>query len=302
MKPLAPFFATALVAMACSPAHAGTPIDEKRTVNPRARIDISNVRGAVTVSAWDRPEVAISGTLGTGSKGLSIEGGESRLSIKVESPESSGWFNWGSSSRMEDSILDIKLPREADVEIDVVSAEVAVSGVGGRSLEIDSVSGKVRVDGSAREVEIDSISGSVEITGSGERTAVATVSGEVVARASGGVLKFETVSGNVRVEAGAYREVEASSVSGDINVRGRPLAGARLDSETMSGDVRVDVPGDLSGHVEAETFSGRIRSDFGTVDEAEHGPGRSLNARLGNGDARLRIETFSGDVEIRKTP
>ncbi len=302
MKSLAPLLAATLLAAACGQALAGTPIDEKRSVDARARIDITNVRGAVTVSAWDQAEVAISGTLGSGSKGLTVEGGGSRLSIKVQGPESSGWFNWGSSSRMEDSILDIKVPREAELDIEVVSSEVAVSGVGGRSLEVDSVSGKVRIDGAAREVEVDSISGSVEITGSGERLQVGTVSGEVIARANGGVLKFETVSGNVRVEAGAFRELDASSVSGDISVRGRPQAGSRLDSETMSGDVRVELPADLSGHVEAETFSGRIRSDFGTVSEPEHGPGRSLDARIGSGDARLRIETFSGDVEIRKVP
>ncbi|MBN8482669.1 MAG: DUF4097 family beta strand repeat protein [Xanthomonadales bacterium] len=302
MKPSALFIATTLLAATCGEAVAGTPIDEKRAVDARARIDITNVRGAVTVSAWDRPEVAISGTLGSGSKGLAVEGGGAHLSIKVQAPESTGWFNWGSSSRMEDSILDIKVPREAELEIDVVSAEVAVAGIGGRSLEVDSVSGKVRIDGAARDVEVDSISGSVEITGSGERVTVGTVSGEVVARATGGVLKFETVSGNVRVEAGAYRELDASSVSGDISVRGRPLDGSRLDSETMSGDVRIELPADLSGHVEAETFSGRIRSDFGTVNEPEHGPGRSIDAKIGSGDARLRIETFSGDVEIRRTP
>ena len=302
MKPCTPLLTVTLLALACSPAFAGTPIDETRAVDARARIDVSNVRGAVTVTAWDRNEVAISGTLGSGSKGLSIDGGGLRLSIKVQGPEDSGWFNWGSSSRMEDSILDIKVPREAEVEVDVVSAEVAVSGVGGRSLEIDSVSGKVRIDATARDIEIGSISGSVEISGRGERLQVDTVSGDITARSTVASLKFETVSGGIRVETGEYREIEASSVSGDISVRGKPASGARLDSETMSGDVRVELPADLSGHIEAETFSGRIRSDFGTVKEPEHGPGRSLDAKVGSGDARLRIETFSGDIEIRKSP
>lgn len=302
MTPVTPLLSAILLAAACGPVLAGTPIDETRAVDARARIDVSNVRGAVTITAWDRNEVAISGTLGTGSKGLGIDGGGMRLSIKVQGPENSGWFNWGSNSRMEDSILDIKVPREADIEVNVVSAEVAVSGLAGRALEIDSVSGKVRIDASAREVEIGSISGSVEISGRGERLQVDTVSGDITARSTVGNLKFETVSGGIRVETGEYREIEASSVSGDISVRGRPAGGARLDSETMSGDVRVELPADLSGHIEAETFSGRIRSDFGTVKEPEHGPGRSLDAKVGHGDARLRIETFSGDIEIRRTP
>ena len=50
----------------------------------------------------------------------------------------------------------------------------------------------------------------------------------------------------------------------------------------------------------AETFSGRIRSDFGTVEEPEHGPGRSLDATIGDGNTRVNIETFSGDITIRR--
>ncbi|MEO7917155.1 MAG: hypothetical protein ABIR16_05880, partial [Dokdonella sp.] len=76
-------------------AVAATPIDENRTVSPDARIEISNVKGSVTVRGWDRPEVTISGTLGDGSKGLTVDGGGDRLLIKVEPPGSSGWFNWG---------------------------------------------------------------------------------------------------------------------------------------------------------------------------------------------------------------
>lgn len=289
-----------LLFLTCSAALAGTPINETRDVDARARVDISNVRGSVTVSTWEREQVAISGTLGSGSKGLNIEGSGSRLSIKVQGPENSGWFNWGSSSRMEDTILEIKVPREVELEIEVVSAVVAVSGVAGRLLDIDSVSGKVRIDSSAREIEVGSVSGTVEINGSSERVHVETVSGDINMRSAAGRLKFETVSGGINVETGDYRELSASSVSGDIGVRGTPNGDARLDSETMSGDVRVRLPAAVSARIEAETFSGRIRSDFGTVKEPEHGPGRSLNATIGSGSARVNIETFSGDIEIRR--
>ena len=51
--------------------------------------------------------------------------------------------------------------------------------------------------------------------------------------------------------------------------------------------------------LEASSFSGRIRSDIGTVETAEHGPGRSLQARAGAGDASVRVETFSGSIDLR---
>lgn len=300
MKSITAYLLGLALTATCSHALAGTPISETRAVDARVHVEISNVRGSVTVSTWDRAEVGVSGTLGTGSKALSVEGGGSNLSIKVQGPQDSGWFNWGSNSRMEDSILDIKVPRDAELDIDVVSAEVAVSGNTGRSLEIDSVSGKIRVDSTASEVNISSISGSIELIGRGERVHVETVSGEISSRSAADRLKFETVSGSINVETAEYRELNASSVSGDISLRGKPAGDARLDSETMSGEVRVRFPAEVSARIEAETFSGRIRTDFGTVEEPEHGPGRSLDTTVGSGSARLRIETFSGDIEIRR--
>jgi DUF4097 and DUF4098 domain-containing protein YvlB len=280
-------------------AFAGTPINETRDFDLKGRVEISNVRGSVTVTTWDQARVAISGTLGSGSKGLSVTGDSSQLDIKVQGPENSGWFNWGSNSRMEDSNLDIKLPRNADIEINVVSAEVAVSGNAGQVLEVNSVSGRVRVDSQAKDLELSSVSGSIEITGSGERGEVETVSGDVNTRARLAVLKFETVSGNINIETDDYRELSTSSVSGDIRVRGKPRKDARVDAETMSGDVRLSFPADLSASIRAETFSGSIRSDFGSVKEPSRGPGRSLDVSVGGGDGRIKIETFSGDINLR---
>jgi len=281
-------------------AIASTPIDETRDVSADARIDVSNIKGQVTVSGWDKSQVAITGTLGEGSKRLNVEGGGSHLTIKVEPPDKQGWFSWGADSRMSDTTLDIKVPRNAEMKIEVVSADVALSGVAGRALNVNSVSGKLRLDSDAKEVEVDSVSGNIDLTGKAERGHLETVSGNVRARGLGGQIKFETVSGDIDAENGNYREINAGTVSGDINLRGKPSNDARVEVETMSGDVHLYLPSDISAHLRASTFSGSIRSDFGKVREEEHGPGSSLDAALGNGDSRVRLETFSGDIEIRR--
>lgn len=299
MKPISRLMTVLLLAGSAT-AFAGTPIQESRDADATARIDIANVRGSVTVSAWQQDRIEITGTLGKGSKGLRIDGSGSRIDIEVEKPESSGWFNWGSSSQMEDSILDIRVPQAAELHIETISAEVTVTGTGGRLLDVSSVSGKIRLDSNARELEIGSISGRIELSGNGERAHVETVSGDIDSRANRERLKLETVSGNIAVSTDSYREFSASSVSGDISLRGKPLDDARVDAETMSGDIRIDAGSDLSARIEAETFSGRIRSDFGKVEEPEHGPGRSLDTSVGDGRARIKIDTFSGDISIRR--
>jgi DUF4097 and DUF4098 domain-containing protein YvlB len=286
--------------VALGDAVADTPINETRAVNADARIDVSNVKGSITVSGWDKPEVAISGTLGDGAKKLAVDGDASHLRIKVEAPDRQGWFSWGADTRMGDTMLDIKVPRGAEMKIESVSADVSLTGVAGRSLNVDSVSGKQRLDSGAKDVELDSVSGDIDITGKAERAHVETVSGNIRARGLGGTLKFETVSGDVDAENAGYREINAGTVSGDIELRGAPDDGARIDVETMSGDLRLRLPSTASTRISASTFSGRIRSDFGKVTEPEHGPGSSLDATVGGGAGQVKIETFSGDVDIRQ--
>ena len=196
--------------LACGSAlGAGTPIEQHRAVNADARIDISNVKGAVNVTAWDKAEVAISGTLGEGAKGLAIEGGGDHLSIKVQAPDHQGWFSWGADARMGDTVLDLKVPRSAALKIEVVSADVNVTGVAGRSLDVHSVSGKLRLDSGADEVEIDTVSGNIDLSGRATQGHLQTVSGNIRTRGLGGQLKFESVSGDISADNAAYHELDA---------------------------------------------------------------------------------------------
>lgn len=284
-------------------ASAGTPINETREVDAAARIEVSNVKGAVNVSAWDRNEVAISGSLGDGAKRLAIDGGRSSLSIRVEGPDKSrGFLNWGSDSAMQETILDLKVPRAAALEIGVVSAEVAVSDTSGGTVQVDSVSGRIRLASvQTPRLRLESVSGDIDFQGRSDDASVETVSGDLIARGVGGRTRAETVSGSLRITANnPFKQFDASSVSGDMEVTGALAPGARVEIETMSGDVRLNVPASVSARITAESFSGTLRTDFGTVRKPEHGPGSSLDATAGSGDGEISVDSFSGDVTIRK--
>ena len=298
MKPL-----VLSVLLAPGLASAGTPINETREVDATARIEVNNVKGAVNVSAWDRNEVAISGSLGDGAKRLAIDGGRSSLSIRVEGPDKSkSVLSWGSDSSMQETILDIKVPRAAALEIGVVSAEVAVNDTAGGNVQVDSVSGRMRlVSVQSPRLRLESVSGDIDFQGRSDDASVETVSGDVNARGVGGRTRAETVSGSMRISAnGPLKQFNASSVSGDMEVTGGLAPGGRMEIETMSGDVRLNLPAAVSARITAESFSGTLRSDFGTVRKPERGPGTSLDASAGSGDGEISVDSFSGDVTIRK--
>jgi DUF4097 and DUF4098 domain-containing protein YvlB len=77
-------------------------------------------------------------------------------------------------------------------------------------------------------------------------------------------------------------------------------SGGTMSIDSMSGDLQLQFPASLSSNVHASTFSGDLRSDFGTPKQPEHGPGSTLDAVAGSGNGKISIETFSGDLRIRK--
>jgi DUF4097 and DUF4098 domain-containing protein YvlB len=229
-----------------------------------------------------------------------VEGGGAHLTVKVEGPDKSkGWLSWGSDSRMEESDLQLKVPRQASVEVNVVSANVSVDGVAGRSVQVDSVSGRVRVDAASPRLRVNAVSGDVEVDGKADDASMETVSGDVQVRGVGGRVHGETVSGTIRIQADRpLRDANMSTVSGDLELRGALDKGGRIHIESMSGDVRLRLPGDTSARLQAESFSGTLRSDFGSVQKQEHGPGSHLDAHLGGADGDVSVETFSGDLSV----
>jgi len=74
----------------------------------------------------------------------------------------------------------------------------------------------------------------------------------------------------------------------------------RLSVESMSGDVTIILPASQSGVFKAQSFSGRITTDFGSVEQAKHGPGSHLRYTTGTGGAEVRIESFSGNIKLKQ--
>jgi len=279
---------------------AAKTLDEAWQVTPDAHLQINNIRGRVQIRGWDRAVVDLQGRLGSGSR-LEISGSKSNLSLRVKSNEN-GWF--GNSGPKHDSTLVLQIPRDSVLELNVISADVDVSGIAGKSTQVEGVSGDLVLSSGARDVEVTSVSGDVQLSVTGKamhRAHVQTVSGDVKATNLRGHVKLETVSGNIQAQAGQISDLETGSVSGDATISTALTDQARVHMESMSGDVNLTLPSGLSARIEASTFSGDIRSDFGKPQTSEHGPGSHLNTQVGDGNAQLDLQTFSGDISLHRS-
>ncbi len=274
-------------------AFAGTPINKLTVADPTGTVEISNTAGTVTVTGWDRNEVEVTGELGKGTERLDFTKADKITRIKVVLPNR--------SNNVEDTDLIVKVPAASLVSVNTVSADIGVQGVRGTQ-RLQSVSGEMRTEASGEDIECRTVSGDVNIAGSGRKglVSITTVSGDATATRLAGEVNGSTVSGNLTLGVGETSRSRLRSTSGDLTLQGSLAADARLDIESISGDVRLDLVGKTGADFDVASFSGDIRNCFGPqpVRTDEYAPGKEWRHQEGDGSARVRIKTLSGDVSV----
>jgi len=186
-----------------------------------------------------------------------------------------------------------------DVRLDVSSADVTANGTRG-ALNVDAGSGDVRVTDAAGDLFLDTGSGNVVVSRArGDQLLIDTGSGDVTLdHAEVRSLKIDTGSGNADATAVRAEELLIDTGSGDVTLE-LVSGGGSIEIDTGSGQVNLTVPADYGAAVMLDTGSGEI--DLGGIPvtvtrlQPDH-----VEGRIGDGRARLRIDTGSGDVRLRK--
>jgi DUF4097 and DUF4098 domain-containing protein YvlB len=287
---LAVVFASACTAM------AERAVSESRPADNDVEVTIELLAGHVNVAVWDKAEVSVEGTIGDDVESVEIRGDGSRIEIVVEIPDKS---DWGHKVNDADAQLEIRVPRGAEVEIESLSADVEITGISGDA-RAESVSGDITIETDSRSIEAGAVSGDVRIkANAANEIEVEAVSGDVEIEGISGSVSVEAVSGDIEIK-GSLSRAEFEAVSGDITIWANLLPGARIEINSLSGRVDLALPANASARFRVETFSGSIKSDFGSAARSgEYSPGMDLDATIGDGDADVRIESFSGTVRIR---
>lgn len=144
-----------------------------------------------------------------------------------------------------------------------------------------------------------------DVDGRGIRGAVEarTVSGDVhLSDVTGPLVDAQTVSGNVTLDGVGADEVTGHTVSGEVEFSGEIRPKGDYDFKSLSGDVVMRIPKNAGAEVSGSTFSGDFRSSFALTTRvtSRYTGSQRINGTIGDGSARIRIESFSGSVEIRE--
>ncbi len=271
---------------------SGQKLDETRDMAVDGHVLVENMAGSVEMTVWNKAKIEIKGDLGDDVEKVEISATDNGIQIRVR--------NQRKRNNIDDTDLYLRVPLGASIEVETISADIDVNGSVGESIVINTVSGDVEVEASPRRLEIQSVSGEVEFAGSVSRSSVETVSGDISLSGVHGEIEISTVSGDVSLIAEDIDRGRFESVSGDMKLDLAVSDNGRLVSESMSGDFVLRLPEAQQAGFVIQTYSGDIRSDFGQSVKVSKGPGSVLKYHEGNNGALIRLESFSGDIHIRR--
>jgi len=187
---------------------------------------------------------------------------------------------------------------DGDLRVSVAAASVTSEHTRGR-LTLDTGSGDVSVTDAQGEVKLDTGSGGVTLNGvKGETLDIDTGSGSV---RGGGVdarmLKIDVGSGGVTLDRINSPRVSVDAGSGRTDLGFlQPIEDIAVDAG--SGGVTLRLPAAQGADVDIETGSGGIDSDFPV--QTTRLARNHLRGQIGDGKARIKIESGSGTVRLIK--
>lgn len=207
----------------------------------------------------------------------------------------------------------------SEIDVKTFSGHIEMGDVSTKTLRLDSSSGEI-LTGRIQTNELTSktFSGESEFEGIfAENTKISSSSGNIkIKSGEGGTVKCETFSGEISFENASVNNLDASCSSGEIYVTGMTgdvnaktfsgdvevgfaKMGRKVKAETSSGGVKVTLPSNSQFELMADTLSGEVNCEF-PIAMSNMKERNKLGGIVGNGENKLLLNTFSGDIDVLK--
>ena len=260
-------------------------------------VELSLVAGTMKLSTWNQNKIRVVAST-SGPPSLQFDASNSHMSLEQVRNGSRG-----DRSSVGSATYDVTVPAGSRATLSAVSGDIDASGLRGRA-EVSTVSGSVNVRDVGSGLSVEGVSGNITVANVGGEAHVENVSGRVSVTGVGGSVSVETVSGGITLNGVEGSSIHATSVSGDLDFAGPVGGSARYNFETHSGRANLRIASNANTAIRVETFSGSVSNDYpGAVFKGQNSSDddtSSVDIIIGQGQGRLRVETFSGSVHISK--
>lgn len=288
MRPARLPYALSLAVLSLAALSAGAPAraDEwSRTypVSGAAALVVDTNDGRVTVTSWERPEIAIHVTTAGWKIGSSVtldavQSG-SRVELTARTPNTVVEFFPLTSHWLH---IEVSVPRKCDLDLHTGDGSVTVERVTGHA-RVRSGDGHVSVMDSKGDLDLRTSDGSIDATGVDGRLSASSSDGHI--SVNGRFDSLDLSSGDGRIEAEAQRG---------------SLLSDGWDLDTSDGGIRLRIPGDLKANLDASTGDGGISVDVPVEVQGSWRAERRLHGTMNGGGPLIRLRTADGSIRVEK--
>jgi hypothetical protein len=177
-----------------------------------------------------------------------------------------------------DLSFELRVPRGSHVTTDTSSGDVEIEMISG-PVRVEASSGSISLRDDSGEAHLHADSGDISIRGSRALIDAATSSGDIEATKLTGSVNFVASSGGLKAD---FTRFDAAK-----SVR----------MESSSGDVSLIVPRGAGFKVEASTTSGSIDTNL-RLPIHERDSGADVAAQVGDGKMSVQLRSTSGNIAI----
>jgi len=248
--------------------------------------ECSSVAARITTQGWK-----------IGGDGINIVDRQTgdQIDIEVHFPRHTLQMNW--RNRRVD--IEIKVPRDADLDLHTGDGNVDVQGVKGTvllrsgdgNLNLSELQGTLRASTGDGNIDMSNVRGDLTLH---------TGDGRIELIGIDGSLRAETGDGRVRVN-GRFDVLDVKTGDGGIDaVAGE---GSKLEANwrlnTGDGNLTLRLPSTIAADVELHTNDGSIDFDMPVMVSGRQGK-REVHGQINGGGKLLSLRTGDGSIRLEK--
>lgn len=247
---------------------------------PQAEVSVENVRGPVTIDAWDETRVHVVAVRRGAGVQVVMDHDGARVSVRTEADQGEGsFFGWFGKEQRGEVEYTLRVPRETQLTARTVTGAVRISGVQG-TVDASSVHGSASVADGGGAVRIQATNGHIEVTN------------------TRGQVETYTANGAIAIRGGQVERLTAESVNGMISVE--PLTiGAMVKARTVNGELALALPPGVAAEVEASGVM--LRTHFEVTYQSANESRGVWRGLIGQGapSAQVTFSTVNGALIVR---
>lgn len=279
--------ALTLAPAAQQPAPRAPETDQTIAVTRGTRLGIRNHAGEVVVRTWDKDTLRVQARHGARTR-INIATPAGAVTISASGPQGSVDYEITAPAwmpvKIEGTYNFIAVEgAQAEVSAENVRGDIVIKG-GTGLVTARTIEGLIIVEGARGRINLNAVNEGIRVTGA---------SGDIVA---------ETTNGDIALAGIESASVEVTTVNGDVTYEGALVDRGNYRFTSHNGDLVMTLPDTVNATFTVRSYQGDFRSALPVTGPPREDvrQGRRNAYTVGTGSAQVEMESFGGDIRLRR--